>query len=158
MTINWLAVALKLRRWQFAWAWVLGVALVASACAAKTPVARLQVSALAVGEAVLAIDQAERDVYRANLAGYDKADHDRIGAIVLKLLYAARGFERAVATLPASATSPSQEVLAAQAAVLAGLDDLTEALPAAERVRAPMLAAAAGVRAALVAWNQGGGQ
>ena len=69
------------------------VALLLPACALKQqPVDDL---ALTVGELVLQIDNAERTAFEGGVISAER--HKQNGPIVLKLLYAARAFERAVA-------------------------------------------------------------
>lgn len=63
-----------------------------ASCAAR---ANLGQSALVVGELALAVDQAERDAFAARL--YDEARHQALGKVVLRVLYAARAYERGVA-------------------------------------------------------------
>jgi len=123
-----------------------------AACAARGPRAQIRVAAMSIGETALAIDQVERQVYAAGLTGYTKADHDRIGAIVLRVLYAARAFERAAAAISEGVNTRTEALTVAEVAVLAALDDLTKALPAIDGVRDPLLKAIATVRAAITTW------
>lgn len=88
--------------------------VVSSGCAARTNV---QKSALSVGELALGVDQAERDAFAGNL--YSAERHQAIGKVVLRLLYAARAYERAVAT----GSSPA----ATRADVVSALNDLASA-------------------------------
>lgn len=121
------------------------------ACSARSPVAKVQIAALTVGESVLAINQAERTIRLANLPAYTKADQDTVGAGILKALYAARAFERAAVAAPTSGTSEAIET-AKQGLDLA-LKDLAAALPAVGQVRTPLLVAITAAQAALAAWR-----
>jgi hypothetical protein len=110
------------------------VALVGSAaCAAKTVRDQARVGALGVGESVLALAQ----VLKVNDG-------------VIKVLYASRAYERAVAAWPDGGTAPEQ-VDAAKAGLTKALDDLVAIAPQIEAVRQPLLRAIAAVRAALTA-------
>jgi hypothetical protein len=128
------------------------VALVISAgCTARSPVAKVQIAALTVGESVLAIDEAERTVRAANLPVYVKADQDKVGAAILKALYASRAFERAAVAAPASGTSEAIET--AKLGLDAALKDLSAAVPAIQQVRVPIMAAISAAQAALASWR-----
>ena len=132
---------------------LLALAIGAASCAAKGPRNQARVAALTVGEAVLGIDQVERTLFAQN--AFDKATHDRVGAIVLKALYASRSYERAVAAWPDSSLEPSH-VLAARHVLLAILQELGTILPASVSGRASFVVAVDVARAALTA--AGGGQ
>lgn len=67
--------------------------MMSAACAAGN--AQIEDVALSVGELALAVDKAERAAFESGL--YDAERHKVLGAQVLRLLYAARAFERAVA-------------------------------------------------------------
>lgn len=67
-------------------------------CATKQ--ASVEDAALTVGELALAVDQAERTAFEGGL--YDQARHTALGKQVLRLLYAARAFERSVAVTDGS--------------------------------------------------------
>ena len=124
----------------------LALTLGVAACAAKTPRDRGRVSALAVGEAVLTLDQAERQLYEGSV--YDKATHDKLGAVVLRVLYASRAFERAMAGWSEGVPMP-QAVGTAEAALRAALADVEKAVPQAAAARDPLLRALAAIRALL---------
>lgn len=99
----------------------------ATACAATTARARAQTTAMVSTELALAIDQAEWDVYHAG--AYDQARHQEIGRYVRALLYAERGYVRAVRTWPAGEpflTPPS--VQQARAALVTAAADLRTGL------------------------------
>jgi hypothetical protein len=119
------------------------------ACAARGARNRAQVAALSVGELALELSKTEREIYAAGVTGYTKADHDRVGVALTRVLYATRGYERAVAQwpdgpVPAAVTTALQGLQAA-------LVDFGQALPALAPVRDPLLRAAAALRAALAA-------
>lgn len=124
------------------------VSSIGAGCAARSPVARVQVGALAVGEAVLGFDQVERQLYQGNV--YDKATHDSLGAVILKTLYAARAYERAAVPLVEGQPLPAT-VTDALAGVQAALADLEKAIPAVTTARDPLLRALAAIRAAIAA-------
>lgn len=119
----------------------------AAACAAKTPLAKAQVGALTVGQIVLDIRDAERQVYAGKLPQYGATEHRAVLEQIVNLEYAARGYERAVAAWPPGQSIP-QAVITAKAGLNAALADLQKALPAVQAVRDPMNRAIA----ALVAW------
>lgn len=80
---------------------LLAVSLAASSaagCAATTARARAQTTAMVSTELALAVDQAEWDVYEAGV--YDQATHQEIGRYIRALLYAERGYVRAVQAWP----------------------------------------------------------
>jgi len=96
-------------------------------CAATTVRAKAQTTAMVSTELALAIDQAEWDVYHAG--AYDQARHQEIGRYVRALLYAERGYVRAVRTWPAGEpflTPPS--VQQARAALVTAAADLRTGL------------------------------
>lgn len=128
------------------------VGLVVSAgCAARGAQARVRVAAMTVGESVLAIDQAERTVRASNLSSYTKADQDRVGAGILKALYAARAFERAAVAAPENGTS--EQIETAKQGLATALVDLGKAIPAVDAVRVPIIAAITAAQAALESWR-----
>lgn len=128
--------------------------LFATGCAAKGPVNTARVAALTVGEAVLAIDEAEMTVYTAGtVPQYDRAAHDAVGGYILKALLAARGYERAVRALPI--TKDQSSIDAAHDALVQAFTDIEHALPALQPVRQPVLMALAAARAALAAGRVG---
>lgn len=61
-------------------------------CAARSDARR---AALTIGEVALTIDQQERNAFAAKLYGAEK--HQELGGHVLRILYGARAYERAVA-------------------------------------------------------------
>lgn len=129
---------------------VLAVGLLSAsvACAARGARNQARVAALTVGEAALALDQVERDLYAAGIPGYDKLLHDQVGQGVLKVLYAARAFERAARQWQDGLEAPAA-VDAARVGVTVALDDIEHLLPAAAAIRDPLLRALAGIRAVL---------
>lgn len=126
---------------------VLALVLALSACA-SAPVAKARTTALVVGEAILGVDQIERQLYRGNV--YDKATHDNLGAIILRALYAGRSYERAVAQLETGQSLPA-DVESAFKAVEVAIDDLQKAIPATAAARQPLMKGIAAIRAALAA-------
>lgn len=121
-------------------------AMSAAACASRGgPIKTAQDGAQVIAESVLLIDQEERALFRQGLV--DQALHDRLGRTVISLLYAARGYERAVAAEPTGRAG----ILAAGQAVLTALEDLEQGLPPAVR---PGLAQA--INAIRAAVKQGG--
>ena len=131
---------------------LLALGIGASGCAAQGARNQTRVAALTVGEAMLSVDQAERDLYRAN--AFDKATHDRAGAVVLKGLYAARAFERAALAWSEGETT-SEKVAIARRMLLAVLDELDEVLPPGVTGGNAFTSAVQVVRSAV---NAGGGQ
>jgi hypothetical protein len=129
---------------------VAGLALTVIACGAKTYRDQARVGAKSIGELALAIDKQERDLYAANLPGYDKAAHLKVGDGVYKLLVAVQAYERAAKQLPESGATPTATVEAAKMSALAALDSLVTIIPQLEAVRDPLLRAIAAVRAALM--------
>lgn len=130
-------------------AFVVALAVLAigwQACAARGPRNQSRVAALTVGEAALGISRMETQLYRGNV--YAKDVHDTLSDPILKVLYAARGFERAVAAWPEGADAPAT-VEAAKQAVLVALADLEHVVPTVAAARDPLLRAIAAVRAAL---------
>lgn len=125
---------------------ILALVIVSSlgpACAAKGLRNQTRVTALAVGDSVVALDEVEAVLFKANV--YDKATHDRIGDGVLKLARAARAFERGAASWqdgPAPVTIASLRL-----GVLAALTDVEQLVPEAHRAR--FAAALAAIRAAV---------
>lgn len=124
---------------------------VAAGCVARSPVAKVQIAALTVGEAVLAVDQAERTVRAANLPVYTKPDQDRVAAGILKALYASRAFERAAVAAPENGTS--EQIETAKRGLETALVDLGKAVPAVDAVRVPIIAAITAAQAALASWR-----
>lgn len=122
------------------------LAMATTACASRGgPIKTAQDGAQVIAESVLLIDQEERALFRQGLV--DQALHDRLGRTVISLLYAARGYERAVAAEPTARAG----ILAAGAAVLTALEDFEQGLPPAVR---PGLAQA--INAIRAAVKQGG--
>lgn len=108
---------------------LLAVSLAASAtaCAATTARARAQTTAMVSTELALAIDQAEWDVYGTGIYGQDK--HQEIGRYIRALLYAERGYVRAVRTWPAGEPFLTPPFVAqAGAALMAAAADLRKGL------------------------------
>lgn len=118
------------------------------ACAAKGVRNQTRVGALTVGEAALAIDQAEHQLLAANVPGYDVAAQKAVSAGILKVLYAARAYERAAKDYPTTGTA-SEQIAQAKVGVARALDDLTAAIPATTAVREPLLRAINALRALL---------
>lgn len=121
-----------------------------AACGAKTYRDKARVGAKAVGELALAIDKQERDLYAANLPGYDKAAHLKVGDGIYKMIVAVQAYERAAKELPQGSATPVQKVEAAKLSALAALDSLVAIIPEVSNVREPLLRAIAAVRAALM--------
>jgi hypothetical protein len=128
---------------------VVALTLAIGACGAKTYRDQARVGAKGVGELALAIDKQERDLYAANLPGYDKAAHLKVGDGIYKMLVAVQAYERAAKQLPESGASPTATVDAAKMSALAALDSLVAILPQIAGIRDPLLRAVAAVRAAL---------
>lgn len=82
-----------------------------AACAARGDARR---AALTIGEVALTLDQQERNAFEAKLYGPDK--HAELGVLVLRVLYGARAYERAVGA--------GQDPLAIRADLLKALADL----------------------------------
>lgn len=116
-------------------------------CAARGPRAKTQTASLTVGELVLALDAAEYRTFAAGL--YDEPTHRRIGDGILRVLYAARAFERAAAAWPADATLAPQMVRDALSQLETVLTDLERAVPTGA-ARQAIRAAIAAIRAATV--------
>ena len=133
----------------------LAMSLLLGGCATRDspPEVRLKQGALSFGQLAIAIDDAERAVWDAQLDGYTAEDHDRVGLAVINVLLAARAFERAAATVPSGIDTLPEIAVAAETAVQAALDDLIAALPLLEDARAPILAAIAGFRLAITTWR-----
>lgn len=121
--------------------------LAGTACAARAPRDRAQVAALGIGEAALSLDQVERDLYGAHL--YDAEKHTELGAGVLKVLYAARAFERAAVAWPPGSLTPPDVVGVALNALYHALDDLEHLLPREAPVNDAMMHAIGAIRASL---------
>lgn len=115
---------------------LLAIALVTTACAARS---EIQTASLSVGELSLAVDQAERDAYAGKL--YDAERHAIIGKSVLRLLYAARAFERTVA----AEANPE----ATRAELLRALDDIEKTAQGVP----PILTAVGAIRSVLSGGN-----
>lgn len=120
-------------------------------CATRGPRDTVRVSALAVGEAVLALDRTERSLYEAN--AYDKATHDRLGAGLYKVLTAARAYERVVAGVPEGEADLVQHVETARTLLLIALREFEALVPPISGAREPLLRALAGVHALLAPVN-----
>lgn len=131
----------------FVLGWVISLQ---ASCAARGARNKAQVGALAIGEAVLGLDQVEHTLYRADPPPYDKPAHDKLGDAILKALHASRAYERAVVEWPTGATKP-QIVDAAEKGLTAALADVEAALPQAGAAREPLLRALAAARAAFAA-------
>ena len=144
-----------MRRRAPAWLVALALLVAVAGCGVKTatPVDRARVAALSVGDLALTLTNAEWAVWDARVPGYSPEDHARVGRAITGVLRGAQAFERAVVEMPADAQVIPDTVLAAQRAVVAGLDDLVAGLPALEGVRRPILVAAEALRAALLAWR-----
>lgn len=95
-------------------------------CAAKTPLGKAQVAALSAGKAALAVDQAEYDAYGAGF--YDAATHKAVAAPIRSMLYAVRGYERAISAWSGDPYAQPESVAKARSAVVASIDDLEAAL------------------------------
>ncbi len=119
-----------------------------TACAAHTVRDKVRVGALTVGELALEVDKQERVVYAADVPGYDKAAHDKVGVAVVKMLQAARAYEAAAREWPKGGALPETVDQAAKA-INAALDELVLAVPAIDGVRVPIYKAIAAVRAAI---------
>lgn len=119
-----------------------------TACAAKGVRNQTRVGALSVGEAVLALDQAEQQLAAAGIPGYDVLAQKAVGAGVLKVLHAARAYERAAKDYPVSGSVPEQ-LAAAKVSITRALDDLVAAVPDISGVREPLLRAVNVLRAVL---------
>lgn len=117
-------------------------------CAAKTARDRARVGALTVGEAVLALDAAEQQLAAAGVPGYAGDTQRAVNAAVLKVLYAARAYERAVRSYPEAGPVP-QQITDAQLGLFRALDDVVQVLPQAESIRAPLYRAVQVIRVAL---------
>lgn len=126
------------------------ILLILPACAAKGVRNQTRVGALTVGEAAIAIDQAERQVAAANVPGYDASAQKQVGAGILKVLHAARAYERAAASWQENGPVPEQ-ISAAKVGISQALDDLVAVTPSIEGVRSPLLKAIEVLRAALAA-------
>lgn len=124
--------------------------LLTTACAAKGVRNQTRVGALTVGEAALAIDAAERQVAAGNIPAYDAAMQKQVGAGVLKVLHAARAYERAAASWKDGEPIP-QTLADAKVGLALALTDLSAVIPQAEAVRGPMLKAIDVLKAALAA-------
>lgn len=122
--------------------------LTVTACAAKTVRNQARVGALTVGEAVLALDSAEQSIAAANVPGYDLPAQKAVGAGVLKVLHAARAYERAAKDYPVDGPVP-QQLAEAKVGINRALDDLVAVVPAIAGVREPLLRAVNVLRAAL---------
>ena len=142
------------RNTQRAVAVSVAIMMLISCAGNRAPRVQAQNAALAVGEAILAIDQAERTLYATGTMVYTKADHDRVGAGILKALYASRALERAVAGWPQDGSSTNDAVDQASAGLLSALADLESILPATEQARVVLVSTIRAARAALAAWRQ----
>lgn len=127
-----------------------GLLVTVTACAAKGVRNQTRVGALSVGEAALAIDAAERQVAAGNIPAYDAAAQKQVGAGVLKVLHAARAYERAAASWKDGEPIP-QTLADAKVGLALALTDLSAVIPQAEAVRGPMLKAIDVLKAALAA-------
>jgi len=125
---------------------VLGLSLVA--CAAKAPRDQARVGALTVGQAVVALEQVERDIRESGVAGYDADAQRKVRTGLRQVAYAARGYERAVRQWQDGVDAPGA-VDAARTGLVAALDDFAKVAPQVEAVRIPLLRALAAIRAAL---------
>jgi hypothetical protein len=119
-----------------------------TACAAKGVRNQTRVGALAVSDAVLALNSAEQSIAAANVPGYDVPAQKAVGAGILKVLHAARAYERAAKDYPANGPAP-QQLADAKVGINRALDDLVAAVPAIAGVREPLLRAVNVLRAAL---------
>lgn len=101
-----------------------------ASCAARGDARR---AALTVGEVALTIDQQERNAFAAKL--YDAERHEALGGHVLRILYGARAYERAVAAGQDSSAIRS-DLLAALADLERAAKDVTIIVDAVHGVRA----------------------
>ncbi len=131
--------------------------LTVTACAAKGVRNQTRVGALSVGEAVLALDQAEQQLAAASIPGYDVPAQKAVGAGMLKVLHAARAYERAAKDYPASGPVPEQ-LAAAKVGINHALDDLVAVVPSIAGVREPILRAVNVLRAALTSASADAGR
>ena len=122
------------------------IAAGSAACAARGPRNQARVGALAVGDLVIAVSQAERSMYQTKV--YDPPAHEKLDAAIAKALFAARGYERAVKAWPTDTPAP-EAVDKAKAGLLAALSDVEQVIPAVAAARDPLMRALAAVRAAL---------
>jgi hypothetical protein len=121
-------------------------AIVSVGCAAKTARDKTRVASLGIGEVALGLDRIERDLYGGNV--YDKATHDKLGQGVLKVLYAARGYERAAAGWAPGGPAPDV-VDQARKGVLDALADFEKLIPQLAPARDPLIRALNAIRAAV---------
>lgn len=120
--------------------------MVLAGCAARGFRNQARVGALTAGEAALALNAAEHDIYAAQVPGYGQAEHLKVLDNVTKVLYAARGYERAVANTPSGGSIPAEVAQAVKAVNLA-LDDLVKVIPPLANVQAQLTKAIDIVRA-----------
>lgn len=128
--------------------------LLAHGCASSTPPEiRVRQAALTFVELATAIDDAEWAIWEAELPNYTREQHDEVGRVIQQVLFAARAFERAAASVPPDVQDVPAGVETTKRLVLVALDDVIAALPALDEVRQPILAAITALRIALVTWR-----
>lgn len=138
---------MRLFRHSHAWIVALIIAtLTVTGCAAKGARNKTRVAALTVGESLLAVADAERDLYAGN--AYPKATHDQINTVLLQALHAGQTFERAAAAWTDGDTAP-ERVTAAREVLLATLDELEKVIPGSVQNRAVIVTAVRAVRIAI---------
>lgn len=124
----------------------LAVTPLVTGCAAKTFHDQARVGAKTIGDAVLALDDAEWKAYDAKAYGVDV--HAKLGDAVTKLLYAGRAYERGVRAIPSNGTAIPQALTDAQKQLDAALADVSQLVPQTGSARTPLTTALEAVKAA----------